>query len=612
MCNGGLSNEHYKKILSITPELLCISDMHGQFRYVNSAFEEVLGYTAEELRGSTLYSILHPDDKQAATNTIKCLLINKQERLSIERRYLCKEGAYKWIAWEITIDWTEELVYSSGRDITDKKKTEEAERKAKERLEEAQEFARLGYWEFDAITGENYWSDELLQLCGLTRDESASNLDAFMQMVHPDDKNLIINSMKMPPKDNEFELEIRLIRSNDEIVWIHEKVKYDQDSSGKVIRWYGVVRDISLRKLNEDKLMESEAKFKELVENLGEVIWIRQGGKLVYISPAYEQVWGRTCQSLYKNPQSFIDSIHPEDKERILQAFLNDNYNNTNQDLLEDQYRIIRPDGTERWIWLRKFPILDDAGKLIRHVGICYDVTKIKEYEEEVLKNKMEKEMARLDRLSLVGEMAAGIGHEVRNPMTTVRGFLQLLSRKEDCLKYNEFFTLMIDELDRANSIITEFLSLAKDRVVELEVQSLKEIVQDIFPLIQADGLVSEKNIVMELEEVAKIPLDKKEIRQLILNLVQNGSQAMLPGGTIKIRTFMEKEEVVLAVSDEGSGITPQVLEKIGTPFFTTKENGTGLGLAVCYSIVARHNAKIDIDTGSKGTTFFVRFKNLT
>jgi len=217
--------------------------------------------------------------------------------------------------------------------------------------------------------------------------------------------------------------------------------------------------------------------------------------------------------------------------------------------------------------------------------------------------------MARLDRLSLVGEMAAGIGHEVRNPMTTVRGYLQLFSHKEEFSKYNSQFALMIDELDRANSIITEFLSLAKDRVVELKVQSLKEIVENIFPLIQADGLVSDKYIYIELKEVAEIPLDKKEIHQLILNLVLNGSQAMSPGGILKIRTFMDEDEIVLSVEDDGTGIEPEVLGKIGTPFFTTKENGTGLRLAVCYSIVARHNAKIDIETGTTGTTFFVRFK---
>ena len=193
--------------------------------------------------------------------------------------------------------------------------------------------------------------------------------------------------------------------------------------------------------------------------------------------------------------------------------------------------------------------------------------------------------------------------------MTTVRGYLQLLGSKKEFSKYNSQFALMIDELDRANAIITEFLSLAKDRVVDLKVQSLKEIVQNIFPLIQADGVISDKYIHLELDEVEEIPLDKKEIHQLILNLVLNGSQAMSPGGTMKIGTFMDNEEIVLSVQDDGPGIVPEVLGKIGTPFFTTKENGTGLGLAVCYSIAARHNAKIDIETGSTGTTFFVRFK---
>ena len=222
---------------------------------------------------------------------------------------------------------------------------------------------------------------------------------------------------------------------------------------------------------------------------------------------------------------------------------------------------------------------------------------------------KMEEEMARLDQLNLVGAVAAGIGHEIRNPMTTVRGYLQLLGSKGAFTEYNSQFALMIDELDRANAIITEFLSMAKDRPIELKMQSVKKIVENIFPLIQADGLILDKYINLELDEVAEIPLDKKEMNQLILNLVLNASQSMSTGGTMIIRTFMDKEEIVLAVQDDGTGIAPEVLEKIGTPFFTTKESGTGLGLSVCYSIVARHNAKIDINTGSNGTTFFVRFK---
>ena len=231
-------------------------------------------------------------------------------------------------------------------------------------------------------------------------------------------------------------------------------------------------------------------------------------------------------------------------------------------------------------------------------------------YHRDISERKMfEKEMARLDRLNLVGQMAAGIGHEVRNPMTTVRGFLQLLGVKGEFEQFKGYFELMIEELDRANSIITEFLSLAKNKAVDLQPLSLDRLIENMFPLIQADAMLSDKEIIMELKDTAVLPLDEKEIRQLILNLVRNGLDAMSGGGKMMIRTSMDGEEVVLAVADEGSGIKTDDLEKIGTPFFTTKENGTGLGLATCYSIAARHNAEIHIDTGLSGTTFFVKFK---
>ncbi len=221
-----------------------------------------------------------------------------------------------------------------------------------------------------------------------------------------------------------------------------------------------------------------------------------------------------------------------------------------------------------------------------------------------------EKEMARLDRLNLVGQMAAGIGHEIRNPMTTVRGFLQLLGEKEEFKQSKGYFELMIEELDRANSIITEFLSLAKNKAVDLKPMSLNGLIENMYPLIQADAMVSDKEIILELQDTDVLLLDKKEIRQLILNLSRNGLEAMPGSGKLTISTFNNGDEVVLAVGDEGNGIKPDDLEKIGTPFFTTKENGTGLGLATCYSIAARHNAAIQIDTSPSGTTISVRFKN--
>lgn len=234
-------------------------------------------------------------------------------------------------------------------------------------------------------------------------------------------------------------------------------------------------------------------------------------------------------------------------------------------------------------------------------ITIQNDITDLKLYQNE---------LARFDRLNLIGEMAAGIGHEVRNPMTTVKGFLQLLKEKERYAQDRDIMDLMVEELDRANSIITEFLSLAKNKAVELKSHSLNQKVRAVFPLLKADAMKQDKNIELELGDIPHIKIDKNEIQQLILNLVHNGLEAMQPGGLMTIKTFQEDDMVVLAVTDQGIGIVPEVLAKIGTPFFTTKDNGTGLGLAVCYSIAARHNARIDIDTGPEGTTFFVKFKD--
>lgn len=241
---------------------------------------------------------------------------------------------------------------------------------------------------------------------------------------------------------------------------------------------------------------------------------------------------------------------------------------------------------------------------------------KIQQQNEMILWNtikqkEIEKQIARLDRLNIIGEMAAGIAHEVRNPMTTVRGFLQMLAKKEQKSANLSFYQIMIEELDRANGIITEFLSLAKNKAVNLAYANLNQIISAIVPLIQADASISNKSIVLELGEIPDLLIDEKEIRQIILNMVRNGLEAMQEGGEVRIRTYCEEGLIVMAISDQGPGIKAEILENIGIPFQTTKENGTGLGLPVCYSIAARHNAKITVETGTEGTEFFVKFKKV-
>lgn len=221
---------------------------------------------------------------------------------------------------------------------------------------------------------------------------------------------------------------------------------------------------------------------------------------------------------------------------------------------------------------------------------------------------QMEFEMARLDRLHLIGEMAASIGHEIRNPLTSIRGFLQLLNGKEGYQEDSMFFDLMIEELDRANDIISEYLGMAKDKKVDLQPQDIGDVVNSLYPMIQSDAIYREINVRLELEQVPQVRVDMNEIRQLILNMARNAIEAMAPGGTLTMGTFVNENNAILFIKDNGPGLPPDMLDKLGTPFITTKERGTGLGLAVCYSIAARHNARIEFETGPAGTTFYTRF----
>ena len=355
---------------------------------------------------------------------------------------------------------------------------------------------------------------------------------------------------------------------------------------------YSVARDITKNKVAEDGLL----KLASIVESSEDAIISKTlDGLITCWNSGAEKIYGYVAEEVKGKPISIL--VPPDNKNemedilaRISKGERIKNYETVRQ----------RKNGKLIQVSVTVSPIKSSDGLIIGASVITRDISERKQ---------VEREMARLDSLNLVGQMAAGIGHEIRNPMTTIRGFLQLLMSKKECLQFREYFTIMITELDRANSIITEYLSLSRNKLSEMKMDNITSIVHALSPLITSDAMNSSKDISFELEDVPDIMLNEKEIRQLILNLTRNGLEAMPGGGRLAIKTYTEGEEVVLAVLDQGEGIDSSVLEKIGTPFLTTKENGTGLGLATCYSIAARSNARIDIETGSTGTTFFVRFK---
>ncbi|AEG59089.1 PAS domain S-box protein [Desulforamulus ruminis] len=353
------------------------------------------------------------------------------------------------------------------------------------------------------------------------------------------------------------------------------------------------LNDITKQKYTEEKLRESKEGFQALFNHsLDGIILNDADGRIIAANPSACKMFGRTEKEMRQmNRAEIIDLTDP----RVLALAKQREH----QDQFSKEINLMRKNGA---IFSGKVTstIFRGENNQLLSCLIIRDITKNKKFEQE---------MSRLDRLNLIGEMAAGIGHEVRNPMTTVRGFLQMLKGKERYAGDQEYFDLMISELDRANSIITEFLSVSKSTSNHFEIKSLNDIIEEIYPLIQANALNHNKNIKFNPGNIVSFTLIEKEIRQMILNFVNNGLESMESGGLITLSTYMDQGEIVLEIKDQGTGIEPGVLDKIGTPFVTTKVNGTGLGLAVCYNIAARHKATIEIQTGSKGTTFFVRFK---
>ncbi|WP_078428429.1 response regulator [Alkalihalobacterium alkalinitrilicum] len=351
-----------------------------------------------------------------------------------------------------------------------------------------------------------------------------------------------------------------------------------------------------LLKANED-LRVSQESFRKIFQSSPNLMAIRSVHNKHYlkINKIWSQFTGYMLEDLNETNDNLLQ-IKPNSPDRELK------FENKPLDLIDRLYN-------QQITYVTKEKVKRDGLLSTEHVYINGEPCIISVITDITESLKLQKEITRLDRLNLVGEMAAGIAHEIRNPMTTVLGFLQLSKRQQEFPTPMEYIDLMIGELERANGIITEFLALAKDKATDPRLENLNEIIHALHPLLQAEGMLGNKNVNLDLEDCPLVYIDEKEIRQLILNIALNGLEAMPLGGQLIIRTYVEGDKAVLKISDDGPGITPDILENIGTPFFTTKEKGTGLGLAICYSIAARNQANIEIETSSEGTTFIISFQ---
>lgn len=447
-----------------------------------------------------------------------------------------------------------------------------------------------------------------------TDNPNTSWLDLY---IHPDDQPhmLAVINEAIRTKGT-FDLEHRVLRVDGTLGWTHSRAIPILAADGGIVEWFGMASDITARKRMEEELRRHRENLAQLVEERTEQLARseRHYRTLVENLPDVVSRYDRDLRYIYRSPQQNAYTADLEGREVIGKTWAELGIPAARYGPWQDKYREALDTGSVvdfetgyldikgglANFLVRVVPEKNGSGQVESLLEFTLDIT---------ARKRMESELLRLDRLNIVGEMAAAIGHEVRNPLTTVRGYLQMLQRRQAFEGHREQFGTMIGELDRANTIISDFLSLAKNKTVELKRHNLNDVVNSLQPLLQSEAFRAGQELKVDIADIPAFAMDEKEIRQLLLNLSNNAFHAMEPGGTLTIATGAEKGRVVLTVRDTGHGIPPEVLEKLGTPFVTTKENGTGLGLPVCYRIVERHGGKIDVKTSPAGTTFTIRFK---
>jgi len=575
--------EMFKSVFDNSSYVFVISSFNGRIKYVNSVFPRSIGisqdYYGNQMIDDVVTNYFHPDDIELTLNAVS--EATKGHRIyGLDNRYRVQDGSYIWLSWMLIPFANKKIFYAFAHQITEERGLKEKLKKSDIKINTI--FNNISdsvyvldkRWNFiyvnksaailfakvtcQNVLGKNYW-------------------DVFPRQV--DDSYF--------PKFIEASLSQKSIHFEAMSILTEGWVSVNVYPSSEGITVY--FKDISEQKKLEKSLEEEHKRLYVLLEGLPGLVYLRTSERNVIFAnrnfkeihgepdgmKCYKILFGRDqpCSDCHSNLIQFNSHTKtPMPWQSVIKGTIYEVFENPFQDADGEQLFLMQ----------------------------LLDITKRKVAEEEI---------SRLDRLNLVGQLAASIAHEVRNPMTTVRGFLQILKNKNSLHENEEYYDLMISELDRANSILTEFLSIAKTKSELYTKMKLNSLVNSLYPLILADATNQDKQVVLITEEVVELTVIEREIRQLILNLTRNGLEAMPAGGILKIRTSMEGNSIVLVVQDQGPGISPDIMTRLGTPFMTTKEGGTGLGLTTCYSIAEKHNAKISVESSSSGTVFVVRFK---
>ncbi|MBP1157343.1 MULTISPECIES: PAS domain S-box protein [unclassified Paenibacillus] len=579
-----LISEHSKDIIGYGVDRI--------FRYVSpAALWKLLGYKPEDILGRHVREFLHPED---------VWLLSREKTLDEERfncRICRKDGRYAWFEVTVKSIWdangTGQKAIYVARDITVREQMLSALRNSQRSLAEAQRIAGLGSWEWDIAADRFTLSDETYRIFesnSLSFDGTCGN---FLELIHTEDREAVYTAIQGALAGSPFNLECLVTLKNNRVKHIRMQGVATRNEKRQEGKLHGTVQDITNQKLMLQMLEESVDRYISLKKyNLDGVISLNMHGIITSVNPAAEQISGYTALDLIGMHYTDLTTKEEADwAKQLIQRIKSEGYFNS------AEIQIRHRQGGIIDLLVTPAPIFVSRKQVGCYI-IAKDITDQKRKDELLLKS---------EKLTIAGQLAAGVAHEIRNPLTALKGFVQLMSRSVEY--HSKYLPIMLEELERIELIINELLMLAKPQAIQMKRADLSAILHDVVLLLGAQAMLQDIEIGLN-KPAGKLMIlcDRSQIKQVFINFLKNSMESMTEGGRIDVELKSGGDsQGIVRISDQGCGIPKEQLRLIGEPFYSTKESGTGLGLLVSHKIIEHHGGKITIESEiNVGTTIEV------
>jgi hypothetical protein len=605
------SEANLRRVIDTIPTLSWCNLPDGPNEFLSKGWHEYTGLSPEEAHGWGWQTTFHPEDLPPLMEKWKVMLTSGEPG-EVEARIRRFDGVYRWflIRAEPFRDDTGAITrwYGTSTDIEDRKRAEEALQDNERNLVSIINTIPTAAWTTRPDGHVEFLNQRWLDYAGMTAEQAKGW--GWGAVIHPDDAQQLLEYWRSCLASGaSVDAEARLRRFDGTYRWFLVRANPLRDVSGNIVKWYGTNIDIEDRKRGEEALRESEQSIRLILDGIAGLVAIMSAtGDTEVVNRQALEYFGRTMEQL--KGWSTGDEVHPDDLPGVYAAWM---HSVETASVYDVDHRLRRADGVYRWFHARGLPLCDSEGRVLRWYVLLTDIDDRKHAEEAL--REAQNDLARINRVTTMGELAASLAHEVSQPvsgaMTNANVCLRKLGSDQPNLEeVREAVARIVRDARRAADIIGRIRAQFQKSAPKQETVDVSEIIREIIVLLR--GEVMRHNISVRAELAADLPPivgDRGQLQQVAMNLLVNSIEAMKDVEGIReivIQTQRgEDEQIVASVSDTGIGIPPQLAEQIFDPFFTTKPHGTGMGLRISRSIIESHGGRLwAVHKDSPGASF--------